>query len=248
MEEDCEELLDNDRPTQNMADISQLFVSFSHQMSSHMDQLQAQLQLNNQKISQAQDSFKQEVRAELDELRSLIATQQQTSLNITPPTPSIKSPSAPSPVSSGSNMFPNLTLVTGTASPNIVPMTNAGSLDVLPQMMLMLTESFSKLSTVLGDRTQETKSDWPKFSGNMKKFRAWYLSIMAQISLPPWQEFATKNDIMPTTTNSVLNGKLYAKLIVALEGQALQDVISKMVYYYFRSWFKPTNLKMSLKF
>jgi hypothetical protein len=31
------------------------------------------------------------------------------------------------------------------------------------QMMLMLTESFSKLSTVLADKNQETKSDWPSF-------------------------------------------------------------------------------------
>jgi hypothetical protein len=52
---------------------------------------------------------------------------------------------------------------------------------------------------------------------------------MAQISLPPWQEFydSTRNDIITTTTNSVLNGKLYAMLIVALGGQALQDVISR---------------------
>jgi len=39
---------------------------------------------------------------------------------------------------------------------------------------------------------------------------------MAQISLPPWQEFydSTRNDIITTTTNSVLNGKLYAMLII----------------------------------
>ncbi len=42
---------------------------------------------------------------------------------------------------------------------------------------------------------------------------------MAQISLPPWQEFydSTRNDIITTTTNSVLNGKLYAMLIVACQ-------------------------------
>jgi hypothetical protein len=33
----------------------------------------------------------------------------------------------------------------------------------------MLTESFSKLSTVLSEKS-DTKSDWPKFSGDGKKF------------------------------------------------------------------------------
>lgn len=50
------------------------------------------------------------------------------------------------------------------------------------QMMLMLTESFSKLSTVLADKNQETKSDWLKFLVDTKKFKSWYLSIIAQLS------------------------------------------------------------------
>jgi hypothetical protein len=35
------------------------------------------------------------------------------------------------------------------------------------------------------------------------------------------------NDIVTTTTNSELNGKLYAKLLVSLEGQALQSIVSR---------------------
>jgi hypothetical protein len=96
-------------------------------------------------------------------------------------------------------------------------------------MMMMLTESFSKLSLVLVDKSTESKSDWPKFSGDSKKFRTWYLAIMAQLSLPPWQELynSSTNDIVITTTNNALNGKLYSKLLLSLEGQPLQDIIAR---------------------
>jgi len=51
---------------------------------------------------------------------------------------------------------------------------------------------------------------------------------MAQISLPPWVELydSTTNDIVSPTTNSNLNGKLYATLLLALEGTALKSVVS----------------------
>jgi hypothetical protein len=74
----------------------------------------------------------------------------------------------------------------------------------------------------------ESKSEWPRFAGDSKKFHAWYLSIMAQLSILLWQEMynPTTIAIIDTTTNVSLNGKLYAKLLVCLEGQALQDIIS----------------------
>ncbi len=52
---------------------------------------------------------------------------------------------------------------------------------------------------------------------------------MAQLSLPPWLEFydTSKNDIILTTSNSMLNGKLYSKLLLALEGSTLQSIVSK---------------------
>ncbi len=95
--------------------------------------------------------------------------------------------------------------------------------------MKLLTESFSKLSTVLADKQMDTKTDWPKFAGDSKKFRAWYLAIMAQMSLPPWQELydSASNNIVLMTTNTQLNGKLYAKLLLALEGSALQGIVSR---------------------
>ncbi len=54
------------------------------------------------------------------------------------------------------------------------------------QMMQLLTDTFSKLSTVLQESKNVSKSEWPKFSGEASKFKDWYLAIMAQLSLPPW--------------------------------------------------------------
>jgi hypothetical protein len=50
----------------------------------------------------------------------------------------------------------------------------------------MLNDKFFKLSTVLTDSKNDSKTMWPKFSGEISKFRDWYLVIMAQILLSPW--------------------------------------------------------------
>lgn len=52
---------------------------------------------------------------------------------------------------------------------------------------------------------------------------------MAQLSLQPWKELynISTNNILDKTTNDVLNGKLYSKLHLSLEGQPLQDVITR---------------------
>ncbi len=54
------------------------------------------------------------------------------------------------------------------------------------QMLQMLNDKFFKLSTVLTDSKNDSKTMWPKFSGEISKFRDWYLVIMAQILLSPW--------------------------------------------------------------
>jgi hypothetical protein len=95
-------------------------------------------------------------------------------------------------------------------------------------MMQLMTDTLSKLSTVVVDgKSVDTKSDWPKFSGDSKTFKAWYFAILTQLSLSPWQELydPSTNDIVLTTSNTTLNGKLYAKLLVSLEGQALQTIV-----------------------
>jgi hypothetical protein len=58
--------------------------------------------------------------------------------------------------------------------------------DFQSQILLMLNETFSKLSTVIQDTKSESKVEWPKFSGDIKRFRSWYLAIMAQLSFSPW--------------------------------------------------------------
>jgi hypothetical protein len=108
---------------------------------------------------------------------------------------------------------------------NPVQSSNTTLADIQVQLMHMLTESFSILSTVLVDKT-DSKTDWPKFSGDQKKFQAWYLSIMTQLSIAPWKELydSATNDIISSTSNTTLNEKLYAKIISYLEGQVLQDI------------------------
>jgi len=164
-----------------------------------------------QRIQHENDVFRRDIRAEIQATISnasppnissapVINTLGQSSTTIVPPVLNISQNVATCPSSSSTQDFQT-------------------------QMMSLLTETFSKLTTVSTD----SKSDWPKFNGDVKKFRAWYLSIMAQLSLSPWLDLydSTKNDIVSSTTNTTLNGKLYAKLLTCLEGQVLQNIVSR---------------------
>ncbi len=73
------------------------------------------------------------------------------------------------------------------------------------------------------------KADWPKFSGDSKKFRSWCLAILAQLSIPPWLDLydTSINYVVSITTNTTLNGKLYDKLLVSLDSQVLQNMMSR---------------------
>jgi hypothetical protein len=55
------------------------------------------------------------------------------------------------------------------------------------------------------------------------------LAILAQMSLSPWNEFynATTNLLVLSAMNPQLNERLYVKLLLCLEGQALQDMVSQ---------------------
>lgn len=127
----------------------------------------------------------------------------------------------PSPVSSSSVSVP--------ISTQVVSSSSHLSNDLQLQMMALLSETFSKLTTVLTDtKASDSKTEWPKFNREVKKFRAWYLAILAQLSLAPWSELynADTHALVATTTNTTLNGKLYAKIITCLEGQVLQNMVS----------------------
>jgi hypothetical protein len=210
-------------------DITKLFAALSSQITVQNSNLQDQIRRNDSKISaefqtvvQANKEFKSEVRSELEDIRRLFNQLQ----NVTNPSATLISP----PVSNSTfnQVVPSSNSVSSNSSSttddlNSSP-TSPSIQDTSTQMMKLLTESFSKLSTVLADKQMDTKNDWPKFAGDSKKFRARYLAIMAQMSLPPWQELndSASNDIVLITTNTQLNGKLYAKLLLALEGSALQ--------------------------
>jgi hypothetical protein len=168
--------------------------------------------LQDNKISQTQENFKQEVRDEIDQLRQLLLSTnslgnpkvQSVAINTVPTTSST--------VSSRNNQVSLTTPILDTSNPSVTLNAGMSSNDVQSHMMLMLTESFTKLSTVLGKKNSRP-----------------YLLIVVQISIPPWQEFydSNTNSIVKTTHNTALNSKLYAKLLVSLEGQALQDVVSR---------------------
>ncbi len=122
--------------------------------------------------------------------------------------------------------MPSSSTLNTSASVSSTPVSND---DFQTQMLQLLNDTFSKLSTAITNTKNDTKSDWPKFSGEVSKFKDWYLAIMAQLSLPPWSSLydPVKNDIVTSTVDSQLNGKLYAKLLVCLEGQAMKNMISR---------------------
>jgi hypothetical protein len=228
MEDDCEDSQNKScdstrsRTTQDMLDMTQLFASITTQIKSATQKISSDFK----QVVEANDDFKKSVREELDESR-LILSDQKWLLNImsssTSTAVNVSTTSVP-PSSGNINYVPQVSPSQVHPAPSPV----SSMPDVQSQMMLMLTDSFTKLSSALMEKS-DTKSDWPKFSGDSKKFRSWYLAIMAQLSLPPWLEFydTSKNDIILTTSNSMLNGKLYSKLLLALEGSTLQSIVSK---------------------
>jgi hypothetical protein len=125
MEADFEDLLVT--PSKDKMDINDLFTYISSQMSTHMDHLQAQLMMTDTNVSQAQDSFKQEVRAELDELWKLIATRKSPTVNTT----TVKSPPVPSLIASNSTFaVSNLGSRSQVSPPSAVQHTGMSSSDV----------------------------------------------------------------------------------------------------------------------
>jgi hypothetical protein len=216
-------------------DITKLFAALSSQMTAQNYSIQEHIKWNDLKITtdfwtviQANEDFKNDVCSELEDIHHLL-TQYQVTTNSTP-----KITSAPVTSSTTNPVISDSASVSSDSSSatssNALQFTSKSPTnDVQTQMMMMLTETFSKLSTVLVDKTYDTKSDWPKFSGDSKKDRSWYLAIMAQVSLPPWQELyePTMNDVVSATSNATLNGKLYAKPLVSLEGSALQSIVPR---------------------
>jgi len=126
-------------------DMQQLFTTLSSSLSEHISSqtaiIQNQICANEDKFEKAQAVFKQEVRSELDEFRAIITQQQQW----------IQSHSGTNPVPiqnvSTSVSLPSLVTSSVTSSPT--PATSVVGQDLQAQMLLLITESFSKLSTAI---------------------------------------------------------------------------------------------------
>lgn len=194
-------------------------------MMASIQDLQDQLAQTNTKLSQdinnvSQDheNFKQEMRRELLRLNQVSGLPSSVLSSPTPPPATIVPSITQLVPSSGVNL----------SSPIMSSSAGSAPTDVQLQMMQLLNDTFSKLSVVLDTKSSDTKSEWPKFQGDHKKFRGWHLAILAQMCLPPWKELydSTTNGVMLTTGNTALNEKLYAKLLTCLEAQVLQNMVS----------------------
>jgi len=224
MESDCKDQspeIKHDPTMSNQDAILQMLDAISSRMMQNYQTLQDQLTqttLEVQRITQDNDTFHHEVRQELNVLRS--ASSVSTVL-----------PPAVTPTVNSTNPSPSVVMPSDGGSTQLSTTSNPGTpVDFQAQMLLMLNETFSKLSTALTDnKTAETKSDWPKFSGDSKKFRTWYLAFMTQLSIPPWSALynSVTNTVVSTTSEVSLNSKLYAKLISSLEGSALQNMVAR---------------------
>jgi len=103
-----------------------------------------------------------------------VLAEQKRLLNITQ-TSSSSTQATLVPISTvGNTISPVPNSTTGQTPPVPVLTTLASSppssiQDIQSQMLMMPTDSFSKLSTILSEKS-ESKSNWPKFSGGAKKF------------------------------------------------------------------------------
>jgi hypothetical protein len=250
MEADCKDSdIDTKLPSESV-DLSQLILSLSHQISQQTlsiqdwistqnDVLQDQTikyELQFQTVIQENEELKRTVHAELDQLKTLFVSSMQGLLpksetSIVRPSNPIVSSSVPSVSipSLGSTNWSSSDGVQGTSLSSTQIPTLASLSSVKSQVMLMLAESFSKLSSVLiVDKGTESKVEWPKFAGDSKLFKGWYLAIFVQLSIPPWKELYDEStrDIVKVTSNAVLNQKLYAKILTFLESTALQSIVA----------------------
>jgi len=207
-------------PSTGQEDIMQMLGLISTKMMTTIQELQTQMQENElkfsselQRINQENERFRQDL---LSSVQQNLSSGGVSSIN-----------NAPLSSMNSNNTTPLLPVP---LSSNPAVGSSGNSSDFQTQLMTMLTETFSKLTTVMSDsKSTESKSDWPKFSGDTKKFRHWYLAIVAQLSLAPWKEFydSTTNTVLTTTLNTNLNEKLYAKLLLCLENQVFQDMVSR---------------------
>jgi len=170
MESDCVEnstpSIKVDGGSSNQDNIMQMLNIISTKIMDTIKDLRHQLLQNDlkytaelQKLSQENETFQQKIladmqRSNLGSVTGPVSTQVLFH-NLT-------SPTAVSPTITSSGL-------SSTSSPD------SSSQDFQQQMMTMLNATFTKLTTVMTEsKAIDSKSDWPKFAGDMKKFKHWY--------------------------------------------------------------------------
>ena len=233
-------------------DIIKLLTAISSRMVTGHQELQSQLIRNDLKL----ESELQRVREENMQLCQDLRQEFRSSMSQVPV------------ISTSPSVIPESTTTTHMIqnSTNISP-TSTSTPDFQAQMLAVLNDTFSKLSSVISNtstvlqdakqvlhdnKSSDSKLDWIKFLGDHKKFRSWYLAIMAQLSIAPWKDLydPITNSVVKTTANTNLNGKLYAKVIGALEGPALQHMLSRshlgvneiLLLHELHQMYKPKNV------
>ncbi len=186
------------------------------------------LLVNIHAVANHHDVFKAEVQSEIESLHLPLGQSSSVNTPILRGGVSNSSTFVPSTGSTSIPMVPSSsTGVFQSNTTNAVSCLNTISSNPQAHMMLMMTEAFSKLTTEFTEtKTTNLKAGWPKFDGTKSKFHSWYLTILSQVSVPPWSDLyeTISNELVIVTSNTGLNAKFYSKLLLSLEGEALRSI------------------------
>jgi hypothetical protein len=163
MESDCEDNTSSMNTGSTQVDSTKLFQQLSSQITSQNMVIQEQIKANNQKVlhdfqklTQDTTDFKQNVKRESDSLRQCLNGGSSSQV----------------PLEGASSSTTQHSNVMQSSAHMVQHSTPVASAPLVPnQIMLLLTDSFAKLSTIIGDKNTESKMEWPKFGGDPKKFR-----------------------------------------------------------------------------
>jgi hypothetical protein len=151
MEDDCEDASGMAQTSKDMIEMDRLFQTFTQQLSIHVSKLQDQLKENEERVHRKQTIFKQEMRDEFNAFHTqVLSTTPQVSSSTFVPS-SDMSLSQEQVISSVTSSVDH-TVPPSSTAPSLSSTASMSSPDVQTRMMLMLTESFTKLSTVLVDK------------------------------------------------------------------------------------------------
>ncbi len=148
------------KTSQDLLDMNSLFES----IKVHLTNVTEKLSTDFHQVVETNNDFKKEVRQELDEMKKFLNEQKRVLKidqyqEVTQPD---SIPSSSFPVSSTPVLGVPVQTHASITSASSVQSGSSSSSDMQAQMMLLLTESFTKLSSALQDKS-DTKSDWPKF-------------------------------------------------------------------------------------